>query len=305
DAYYGGAPKLRRIEHLVVKDPATRLGKFRAGEVEIAGVEQQNVPGLRRDSALKDALHLYDRPAVAYIAFGRFGYAPFADRRVRRAMAMGIDRRKIVEVLLGGVNPSANGILPPGVLGHRDATAFLPYDPAGAGAELAAAGYPGGRGLPPLEIVYREQTPDSRIIAEAAATQLQANLGIVARPRSMEWRSFLETRNHNKLGAYILAWYADYLDPENFLSNLMTTKSNGNHFGYSNLEVDRLCAQADTSLDQALRTKLYARAEDLILQDAVWLPLYFRREPELVSARVTGLRDNLFGHLPNTTVELK
>lgn len=300
--YWGGKPKIDRLVELVMKDAQTRVGKFRAGDVQIAGVLRQDVPPLRKE--LGDQVRLLPRPAVAYVAMSRYGYAPFQDRRVRRAIAMAADVKSLVS-LLGGTMEPAEAILPPGIEGHREHPNGLPFDPPAAARELADAGYPGGKGLPPLELIVRDQTPDTRVIAEAMSSQLHKNLGIEVPIRTMEWRTMLEARNHNKLGFFILSWYADYLDPQNFLSTLLTTKGDENHFGYSNLDVDRLCDQADGSTSPGDRTKLYQQAEDLILQDAPWIPLYYVRDPQLVSPRVHDLQDNLMGTMPYTKVWVK
>jgi ABC-type oligopeptide transport system substrate-binding subunit len=101
-----------------------------------------------------------------------------------------------------------------------------------------------------------------------------------------------------------MRWGADYLDPENFLTMLLTTKGPENKSGFSNLEADALCAKADVMADGDERNATYAKAEDLFLQDAFWLPLYFQRDAELISSRVKNLRGSVFGHLPHTTVEI-
>ncbi len=303
--YYGGRPKLDRIEEIVMKDSQTRIDKYRAGEIEIAGLARQDALPLQKDSKIGGQVQFQPRPAVAYAAMSRYGYPPFADPRVRRAIAMSVDKKQIVDVLLGGSNPLADGILPPGIAGHRDNPPGLKYDPQAAAKLLADAGYPGGKSMPTLELVIRDQTPDTRIVAEAMASQIGQNLGVKVTLRTMEWRSLLEARNHNKLGFFILSWYADYLDPQNFLSTLLTTNGEGNHFGYSNPEVDKLCEFGDTSLDDAKRVEAYQKAEDIVLNDAPWIPLFYIRDAQLVSTHVSGLQVNLMGDMPYTKVAVK
>jgi ABC-type oligopeptide transport system substrate-binding subunit len=102
-----------------------------------------------------------------------------------------------------------------------------------------------------------------------------------------------------------MRWSADYLDAENFLSTLLASYGPENKVNYVNAQYDALCRQADTALDEATRLKLYAQAEDIVLQDAPFVPIYFQRDAELISPRVRGLRESLFGHLPHTTVTLE
>ena len=102
-----------------------------------------------------------------------------------------------------------------------------------------------------------------------------------------------------------MRWMADFLDPQNFLSLMLTTKGNENKIFYSNPKVDALCAAADQEQNRDKRLKMYADAEDLVLGDVAWIPIYFQRDIELINPRVKGLRESLFGHLPHTTVTLE
>jgi oligopeptide transport system substrate-binding protein len=101
------------------------------------------------------------------------------------------------------------------------------------------------------------------------------------------------------------SWYADYLDPQNFLSMLLTTGAAQNTEGWSNPLFDALCAKADADPNQSSRIKTYQDAEDIAVQDGAKLTLYFQRDAILVSPRVTGIRTNLFGDLPDLEVHLK
>ncbi|MBV6490759.1 MAG: peptide ABC transporter substrate-binding protein [Fimbriimonadaceae bacterium] len=302
--YHGGVPLIERIERPVLKDPATRLNKYRGGELDLVMLERQDVEGLKKDPELSSHLKYFDRPAIWYIAMNHLVYPQFKDRRVRRAFAMAIDRKTIVDSYLGGINQEANTVVPPGVLGYRPEAKALPYDPDQARKLLAEAGYPNGRGFPELEMNFREARPDIRLVAEAAASQLQKNLGITVKLRTMEWRAYLEKHERSELGFFHMRWAADYLDPENFLSFLLAGYGPQNKVGYQNPEYDALCAQADTEMDTDKRMRLYAQAEEIVVNDAPFIPIYFQRDVELIHPRVSGLRESLFGHLPHTTVQL-
>ncbi|MCC6403836.1 MAG: peptide ABC transporter substrate-binding protein [Fimbriimonadaceae bacterium] len=303
--YHGGAPKIARMERPVILDAVTRLNKFKAGEVDLVQLERQDIASLQQDPTYKEQLNFFQRPAIWYVAMNRLQYPPFADRRVRQAFAMAINKGFIVEELLGGVNTIANSIVPPGVPGgDRKDAKVLPYDPAKAKALLAEAGYPGGKGLPPLNIFYREDRPDIKIVAEAVVSQLKANLGVEAKQQAREWGAYLTEYNAKRLPFCHMRWAADYLDPQNFLSHMLATYGPENKMGMNSPAFDALCRQADSTMDMNQRLPLYAQAEDIALQEAVWVPIYFQRDAELISPRVSGLRESLFGHLPHTTVEV-
>ncbi|MDR3691979.1 MAG: peptide ABC transporter substrate-binding protein [Fimbriimonas sp.] len=302
--YYLGAPKVNRIERPVIKDPATRLNKFRSGELDVLNLDRKDIPGVQRDPSLSKLMRPIPRPAVYYLGFNEIQCAVLKNAKVRRAIAMAIDRTRIARDLLGGM-PEAHGLVAPGVMSYRDDYKGLPFDPAKAKAELSAAGYPDGKGFPSIEMTYRAQAGDAQIVCEAAQQQLKQNLGIAVTVRPMEWGALLQSRNENKLDLYYLSWYADYLDPQNFLSFLFMSDAKLNHDGYKNASFDALCRKADAITDEAQRIQLYNQAEDILIQDGARVPLYYQVDEELVSDRVSGLKSNLFGQLPNTSVTVK
>ena len=145
------------------------------------------------------------------------------------------------------------------------------------------------------------------------AEQLKQNLGIEVQPQPMPWGDFLKERTAKTMPLSHLRWGADYADPQNYLSLLLHTskKVNGkedheeNGVGYSNPEFDALCDKADVEHDHAKRMAMYQQAEQIAINDAPWVPLYFQRDVELVKPRVKNIRDSLFGHLPYTTTTVQ
>ena len=298
--YYLGAPKLEHIVRPVIKDAATRLNKYRDGGSDVILLERQDLVAVNRDPVLKAELRPLPRPAIYYVAMNQTKYPAFKNFRVRRAFAMAFDRDTFAKEVIN--LPVAHGLVPPGVLGYRADLEGIPYDPAQAQRLLAEAGYPEGKGLPPLTMYYREGRPDSEILAVSFVTDIQKNLGVKITTNKMEWRSFLEARNAKKLAMVGLSWYGDYLDPQNFLSFLLTSDAVENRDGFNNPEFDRLCREADALSDEKARLALYAQAEDVLLADAGRIPVYFGQDEALVKPRVKGIRFNLFGQMPNLTV---
>jgi len=302
--YHGGAPKIDKIERPVITDATTRLNKFKSGEIDLVPLERRDVKPLEVDPQWKDQLKFFPRPAFWYIGLNNKVYPPFANRDVRRAVAMAINKKHIVEDLLDGINAEAESIVPPGVDGWPRKAAVIPYDPEGAKKLLASAGYPGGKGLPQLDIYYRADRPDISIVASEVATELNKTLGMTVKQQALEWRNYLDKNNHDLLPFFHMRWAADYLDPQDFLSLLLASYGPENHVYYKNDQYDALCRQADVSQDPEERKRLYAQAEDIALQDAPYVPIYFQKDAELINPRVHGLRESLFGHLPHTTVTL-
>jgi ABC-type oligopeptide transport system substrate-binding subunit len=309
--YRGGAPKIDKIERPIIMDPQTRLNKFKSGELDLTRVERQDITGLASDPKFKDQVKYFERPALYYVGMECKTYAPFRDRNVRRAFAMAVDAQKIVDTILGGDTqeakcPVAKSILPPSVLGFRSNAAYIPFNVAEAKKLLAAAGYPEGKGLPALLMYHRDGQTDVQRVAEAVVTQLRQNLGVQCELKQVPWSQYLEMHNKHQLEFFHMRWAADYLDPQNFLSLLLSTTGSENRIDYSNPVYDALCAKGDTMVGNDVeRLKLYAQAEDIVLQDAPFIPIYIEKDAELISPRVHGLRESVFGHLPHTTVSLE
>ncbi len=302
--YHGGAPSVDRIERPVVLDSQTRLNMYKNGQVDLVQLERQNVKAVQEDSALKNDLKFFDRPSMWYIGFHCKMVPAFQNKKVRQALAMAIDRDKIVNEVLGGVNKRADGIVPPGVFGHRENAKVLAFNIEKAKALLAEAGFPGGKGFPTVEMSFRDGRPDVELVAQSVQQQWGQNLGVKISLKKMEWGQYLNLHTKKEMPLFHMRWAADYLDAENFLSTLLASYGPENKIEYVNAKYDALCAEADSILDAEKRLKLYAEAEDIVLDDAPFVPIYFQRDAELISPRVKGMKESLFGHLPHRTVEL-
>ena len=305
EAYWDGKPPLSEIQRPYIGDASTRLNAYKNGEIDLVQLERADIAGIQSDAKLKPQIHLYNRPATWYIGLNCDVYPALKNPEVRLALAMAIDKNAIVDDTLGGVNKRADGIIPPGVFGYRERIDAVPYDPAGARRLLAQQGFPQGKGFPKMEMSYRSNRPDIRLVAEAVGAQWARNLGIKTAFRSLEWGAYLELNNKKKLPLFHMRWGADYLDAENFLSTLLASYGNENKVNYRNPRYDALCRQADTSRDPEERKRLYAEAEDLVVHEAPFIPIYFQRDAEMIRPSITGLRESLFGHLPHTKVSIQ
>jgi ABC-type oligopeptide transport system substrate-binding subunit len=117
-------------------------------------------------------------------------------------------------------------------------------------------------------------------------------LGVEVEIQQVEWATYLEDLNQNKFQAYAgLGWEADYPDPQDFLDILFHSDSKLNHGQYSNDEVDLVLENARINPDPIDRIRLYQDAEQMIVQDAAWVPLWFEGERYvLIKPYVKGYR---------------
>ena len=209
---------------------------------------------------------------------------------MRRAIAHAIDPSIIVDRLLEGCVKAAQGIVPPVLAGWTATAKRLPLDRERARALLAEAGFPGGRGLGPVAYHFNTNDANQRI-AEALQAQLK-EIGVTLELRRLDWAAHIKVVDDGSAGFFRQGWIADYPDPENFLTVLFHSRNvgaAGNTSRYRNPAVDRLLDEADTMAIGAARMKRYEEAEQMILDDAVWVSLYFYASRALIKPHVKGL----------------
>jgi oligopeptide transport system substrate-binding protein len=203
---------------------------------------------------------------------------PLDDVRLRRALAMAIDKDLLVQSLvMEQANPAHGGWVPPGLPGHSPG-AGLPFKPDEARLLLAEAGYPEGRGLPELEMVW-DDIPSSVEQSHSIARIWQEQLGVTVRPLHLppfEWAARITSEQ--PAIAYV-GWAADFPDPENFLRRQFFTKQGHERFL-------ALIDAAGTTIDQQERLDLYRQADKLLIDEALIIPLYYGMGHYLVSSRV-------------------
>jgi ABC-type transport system substrate-binding protein len=302
--YWDGAPKLGRIERRIVLDNQTRHDKFEAGEFDITDISMQTYRADKNNEKLKPLLHTFERPAVYYLALNQKAYPPFKDRRVRQAFAHAVDKTAILESVHEGLPRRAEGMIPFGVPGHDPDFKGLPFDPAKGKQLLAEAGFPEGKGLPPLKVSFRASVDDIKNTCVVVQQQLQKNLGVTVELDETEWTTFLKKRNDGVMPFYFLRWMADYLDPQNFVSTMLHSRAPENTLGYANPQFDRLSEMADIETDEKSRMANYRLAEGIAIQDAPWIPIYFQKDVELWNPKLQGVEDMALGHLPHKRTTL-
>ncbi|AIE87419.1 ABC transporter substrate-binding protein [Fimbriimonas ginsengisoli] len=302
-AYWGGTPKLSHLSIRFVPDSGTRLNLFRTGEVDLTSVPSGDVPGVRREPSLAKALVVTPRADVSYLQFNAISEPVLKDPRVRRALALCIDRKRIATDISGGVPIPAATLIPPGVPGHEEAD-VPPADPAAARRLLAEAGYPGGKRFPPIQIAYQDTQRENPAV-EAIVTMWRKELGIEATGRGIPAPALREANLARRLPCFFTAWVGDYPDPDDFASMLLRTGSSANGSSYSNPRVDQMLDAADRMPLGPARLERYRAAETAALADAPIVPLLFLRDAELVSGRVQGLKHGAFGHSSFSTVSVR
>jgi len=224
------------------------------------------------------------------------------DPRVRRALALAIDRSALVARILRGGQQVATTFTPPGLSGYAPAPGQS-FDPAAARSLLAAAGHADGAGLPEFELLYNTSEAH-REIAEAVQEMWRRELGVRIRLVNQDLKSTLAARRTGNYDLLRSSWIADYQDPSAFLDT-MRSDSGNNDTGWSNPDYDAAIFAASRTLDPAARDALYAKAENLLLQESPIIPLYHYTHVFLIAPSVRGWYPTLLDHHPYRAVSLK
>jgi oligopeptide transport system substrate-binding protein len=220
---------------------------------------------------------------------------PFDDARVRRALAMAIDRERIVRDVARGNQAPAGNLCPPDLAGFT-ATARVPQDIPAAQKLLAEAGFPGGAGFPKVDLLFNTNEAH-RQIAEAIQQMWRKNLGISVGLYNQEgkvWASSMRALNY-EIARF--AWIGDYLDPSTFL-DLMRGDGGNNQTGWKNAEYDRLITDANLTADTAKRYAFYQRCEAILAEECPIAPIYFYTRNNLVRPEVKNWHGNLLDQHP-------
>lgn len=301
DTYFRARPKLDAIHFNIVKNPDTRMEQFFAGALDAAG----DLPNGRLEEARKRAgdenMFGYVTFRTNYIGIGmpngefakREDLKPYGTNKlIRQAINYAIDREYLCKTTLEGRGVPARGVLPPGMAGFSEGRPGWPKDIEKAKSLLSQAGFPDGKGLPPLTLLHRNDE-NTKVIAQVIVSDLE-KIGINAVLLARDWNSFLEEVEKEPKQMFLLGWVADYNDPDNFLYVLFNSKqwgSAGNHTWYSNPEVDELTAKARSLADMKDRIPLYRKAEDIILDESPWICTYHVKNVILLRKSIKGIRE--------------
>ena len=202
---------------------------------------------------------------------------PFDDRRVRLAFTLATDRETLAHVTQRGhAFPATGGLVPPGMPGHSTGIG-MSYDPDNARDLLAEAGYPGGSGFPPVEILLVD-APGMIPVAEYLQAQWLEILGVEITWKPLEWRELLDCLSRETPPMWLMGWRADYPDPDSFL-RASEWRVTG---GWQNEGYDGLVEGARRVTDQGERMRMYQEADKLLVEEVPILPLGYGRFHMLV-----------------------
>lgn len=291
--------KLNVIDALAVKGETTSLNMYLDGQVDWSTqMPVSNIPRLKKELPKE----FRSGPELTNYFYRINVTRPeLRDKRVRQALNLAMDKRQICENVTRAGEIPTTSFVPPGITGYTS-PAGVPHDKDRARRLLAEAGYPGGRGLPTIEILYNHNDAH-KTIAETVQQMWRETLGIHCELRSLEWGVYLDSTHNLDYDVARAGWVADYPDPNTFLDMFQTGNEN-NQTGWSNAEYDRLIQSAAAEGDPAKRMEILREAEAILLEEQPIIPIYVRVTKNLVKPHVRGFFNNVQDEHPLKLMEI-
>lgn len=295
--------KSRTIDVLIGTDPLWSFLKYDSGAADWL-----------TDAAGSIGAELYaqKRPDMrVFPGFGTYFYAincqeklpdgranPLRDPRVRKALALAVNRKPIVESITRLGESTARSFVPPGVFpGYRSPEESL-ENLDRARELLAEAGYPQGKGFPQISILFNGEFQHGDV-AQYVRRQWLENLGIDVGLELLEIKTFRQKLKTRQYAIARASWSGDYNDVSTFL-DCYRSNSENNDTGWGDPEYDKLMDQAAVEADANQRLRLFEQAERLLMQEQPIIPMYHYVNAYCFRDNVTGLPLN-----PRNTVMLK
>jgi ABC-type dipeptide transport system, periplasmic component len=271
--WQAGLPKTNQLVIRFVTDPAARLAQLRAGQIDFT---VELTPDQRKEIESDPNLQVVTRPSynVGYLALNP-SYKPFADVRVRQAIAYAINRPAIIQAFWGDLGQHDPHFIPPPLSWARATNLKIyPYDPQKAKQLLAQAGYAKGFDL---ELWYmpvsRPYFPTPKPIAEAFAADLSA-IGIRVSLKTKDWAAYLaDRRKPPGYQSFMLGWTGDFGDPDSFLYPHFGPGGTSDLGNWKNEQVFQLLNQGRATGDRAARAKFYAQVDQILHREVLRLPI--------------------------------
>jgi peptide/nickel transport system substrate-binding protein len=219
-------------------------------------------------------------------------YAPFNNTIIRQAVGAAINRTTIVDTVFLGQAQKLYSMIPIGMFGHTDAFLTL-GDPNYTKTRelLADLGYNETNKLS-FKLWYETSGhyPSSPQQAQVLKSSLEASDVIAVTLDSADWPSFRTHRQNEDMEAYILGWYPDYIDPDDYIQPFFDS-SGGSwiHHNYNNSEMDKLIAWARGNTTAAARSSLYSQIQNLMVEDCPMIPTYQGSAYAVTTLKIKGI----------------
>ncbi|SHJ99502.1 glutathione ABC transporter substrate-binding protein [Paramaledivibacter caminithermalis] len=292
DDYYKGPANVKTVVFRNITEGTNRTIGLETGELDIA----YEIEPIDKDRvANHEKLQLIEGPSLSMAYIGMNNQKePFNNEKVRKAINYAINVDDIITAVLNGAGQKANSPIGPRVFAHNDALKPYEYDPAKAKELLKEAGYENGF----QTTIWTNDNPVRMQIAQIVQAQLK-EIGIDVAIEPLEWGSYLERTAKGEHDMFILGWVTVTADPDYGLYALYHSSQHGgagNRNFYTNEEVDKLLEEGRTAIDPEKRTEAYKKAQEIIVNDAPDVLLYYGTQNVGAQKSVKGFELHPAGH---------
>ena len=306
NTHYWDADNTRNnvVDFLPVEAPTTAINLYEAGQADIIW-DKSLVPIELLDAlSQRPDYHKFDYLGSYFVRFNTTK-KPLDDPRVRKAMALAIDKAGLVAKYTKGGERLANHFVPPGT-GNYSSPEGPTHDPVLAKRLLAEAGFPEGKGFPTdFEYLFNSSEVNKNIAVELQR-MWHETLSIQVKLRQAENKVYLAAQSALDYHVTRSSWIGDYNDPNTFLDMFMTQNGN-NRTGWSNAGYDRLIRLANATTDPPKRNALFREAETILIADELPIfPLFFYVGINIYHPdRIGGIHPNILDIHPISAIYAK
>jgi oligopeptide transport system substrate-binding protein len=280
--------RLKEIRFYPMDDDSSEERAFRAGQLHLTyRLPQSKVAGYEHDHP--EELQIAPDLRTFFLTFN-VNHAPFTDPRVRRAFSLAVNREQLVKATLGKLATPADAFVCPGTGGYT-APAGVHFDPVEARRLLAAAGFPGGAGLPAVEFTLNGNAGVTLLLASALQAMWVQNLGVHVSVLPCEFKVYLSTLREKQFTLLLDSWGYGIDDPRDPLE-LATSGDPNNDSAWSNRAYDAAFAAADATLVPAERRAAFDTMNALLAREVPYAPLYHANQGFLLDPSVHGWQNN-------------
>lgn len=264
--YWAGAPGFKKLTFRIIPENATRANELRAGTVDVV---KGLLPGDMKSFAGDSSVRLFSVPTVRLMYLGFRTDDQGIPVQVRQAIAHAIDREALTEFILEGHGSPATSVVSPSAFGFHDGLQPFPYDPEKAKQMITDAGWEGKK--------VRFDATSGKYIADVEVARALADMisqaGLDVDLQTLEYGTYLQNVNDDPQ-IYLFAWGQPTPDADTAMFRNFHS-SNKPRMRYANPEVDRLLTEGRSTLDEGARMKAYREVQEILKEEAPWLPLYF------------------------------
>jgi oligopeptide transport system substrate-binding protein len=295
--------KIPEVHYYILQESSLALAMYEKNELDMIGGEVHlPLPPLEISRIKSDTVLRRERKITPSLCTEWYGFNtqrfPTNNLLVRKAIAMALDKKTLLDVTIDPEAILARTFTPPPTFGAvaPEEEIGIFFNPKQAKMLLARAGYPGGEGLPSIILMYNNSKQHQKV-AQAIKTILKYHLNIDIEIQPHDFLSYInKLSSPDKAHLFRAHWCADYPDAHRWLHEVFHPQEGINWIGWNQPEFVQVTEQAKQSMDIIERQQLYKRAEQILTQEEVAIiPLYFTNTQFLVKSRIKNWYPNAFG----------